>query len=63
MLGTDDILVAGFPCQGFSVLNFHRHRAGENYMPFDTGYGAAFMATVRTLKARNPKFAILENVT
>lgn len=49
-----DILIGGFPCQGFSVANLKRNMDDErNYL---------YLEILRVIQAKNPKFVILENV-
>lgn len=49
-----DCLVAGFPCQSFSI-------AGKKY-GFNDTRGTLFFDVVRILKEKKPKYIILENV-
>lgn len=49
-----DLLVAGFPCQSFSI-------AGKR-LGFDDTRGTLFFEIARILKDRKPKYFILENV-
>lgn len=49
-----DILVAGFPCQAFSIAG---RRNG-----FEDSRGTLFFDVARILKAKSPKYILLENV-
>ena len=49
-----DILLAGFPCQSFSVASLKKGFADER--------GQAFFEIERILKAKKPKVLLLENV-
>ena len=49
-----DILVGGFPCQGFSRANIHRLEKDER--------NSLYVHVVRILRDRQPKFFLLENV-
>ena len=49
-----DILVGGFPCQGFSRANIHRVTKDER--------NSLYVHVVRILRERTPKFFLLENV-
>lgn len=51
-----DILLAGFPCQSFSVANFNRKGMG------DESRGNLFFAIVEALKRQKPNYFVLENV-
>lgn len=49
-----DIVIGGFPCQGFSVANMKRHEKDErNFL---------YMQFLRVLKEKKPAFFIAENV-
>lgn len=49
-----DILTGGFPCQGFSIANFHRKESDSRNI--------LYLELVRLLKLKKPKFFIFENV-
>lgn len=49
-----DIIIGGFPCQGFSVANTKRHENDER--------NALYKELIRIIKAKQPKFFLAENV-
>lgn len=49
-----DIVIGGFPCQGFSVANTKRHEDDER--------NELYKQLVRVIKAKKPKFFLAENV-
>ena len=49
-----DIIIGGFPCQGFSVANMKRHKADER--------NALYKQLIRVIGAKKPKFFLAENV-
>jgi DNA (cytosine-5)-methyltransferase 1 len=49
-----DILIGGFPCQGFSRANIHRVEQDER--------NSLYVHVIRFLKFKQPKFFMLENV-
>lgn len=49
-----DIIIGGFPCQGFSVANTKRHEDDER--------NALYKELIRIIKAKQPKFFLAENV-
>jgi len=49
-----DILIGGFPCQGFSRANIHRVDKDER--------NSLYVYVVAILRAKRPKFFLLENV-
>lgn len=49
-----DIVIGGFPCQGFSVANTKRHEAD--------GRNALYRQLVRVIRAKRPDFFLAENV-
>lgn len=51
-----DIMLAGFPCQAFSIAGYRQGFADEK------GRGNLFFELVRILKAKKPRIAFFENV-
>lgn len=49
-----DIIIGGFPCQGFSVANTKRHEDDER--------NALYKQLIRIIDAKRPKFFLAENV-
>lgn len=49
-----DIIIGGFPCQGFSVANMKRHESDER--------NALYKQLIRVIDAKKPKFFLAENV-
>lgn len=49
-----DIVIGGFPCQGFSVANMRRNETDER--------NALYKQLIRVIKAKKPKFFLAENV-
>ena len=49
-----DIIIGGFPCQGFSVANMKRHENDER--------NELYKQLIRVIKAKKPKFFLAENV-
>lgn len=49
-----DIVIGGFPCQGFSVANMKRHVADER--------NELYKQLIRVITAKTPKFFLAENV-
>lgn len=49
-----DIVIGGFPCQGFSVANTKRHINDER--------NELYKQLIRIIKSKNPKFFLAENV-
>lgn len=49
-----DILIGGFPCQGFSVANMNRHTGDKRNL--------LYQQFLRVLEAKKPKFLLAENV-
>jgi DNA (cytosine-5)-methyltransferase 1 len=58
-----DILVAGFPCQPFSIAGVSKKNAlGRAHGFKDEAQGTLFFDIVRILEAKRPKMFLLENV-
>jgi len=58
-----DILVAGFPCQPFSIAGVSKKNAlGRKHGFYDETQGTLFFDIKRVLKARKPQAFLLENV-
>ena len=51
---TCDIIIGGFPCQGFSVANMKRHEKDER--------NTLYKHLIRVINAKRPKFFLAENV-
>ncbi len=51
-----DVMLAGFPCQAFSVAGLRKGFEDEK------GRGALFFELIRIIKAKKPKIVFLENV-
>ena len=49
-----DIIIGGFPCQGFSVANMKRHETDER--------NTLYKQLIRVIDAKKPKFFLAENV-
>ena len=49
-----DLLIAGFPCQGFSLANINKKDNDQR--------NNLYLEIIRALKTTNPKFFLLENV-
>lgn len=49
-----DIIIGGFPCQGFSVANTKRHENDER--------NTLYKQLIRIIRAKKPKFFLAENV-
>lgn len=49
-----DIVIGGFPCQGFSVANTKRHEQDER--------NVLYKQLIRVISAKKPKFFLAENV-
>lgn len=49
-----DIVIGGFPCQGFSIANRNRHTGDQR--------NALYLQVLRILKERRPSFFLVENV-
>ncbi|MDD2516046.1 MAG: DNA cytosine methyltransferase [Candidatus Gracilibacteria bacterium] len=50
-----DIVIGGFPCQGFSVANIYRNEEDDR--------NKLYLELLRVIKGKNPKFFLAENVT
>ena len=49
-----DVVIGGFPCQGFSIANVNRSMEDEkNYL---------YLELLKVIHVKNPKFFVLENV-
>lgn len=57
-----DILVAGFPCQPFSIAGVSKYTSLGREHGFGATQGTLFHDVVRILDARRPKAFLLENV-
>lgn len=58
-----DILVAGFPCQPFSIAGVSKKNSlGRSHGFLDQTQGTLFFDVARILKAKRPKAFLLENV-
>lgn len=58
-----DILVAGFPCQPFSIAGVSKKNSlGKNHGFLDQTQGTLFFDITRILKEKRPKAFLLENV-
>lgn len=58
-----DILVAGFPCQPFSIAGVSKKQSlGRQHGFLDETQGTLFFDVARILKAKRPKAFLLENV-
>lgn len=58
-----DILLAGFPCQPFSIAGVSKKKAlGRNHGFLDETQGTLFFDIARILKYKRPKAFMLENV-
>lgn len=58
-----DVLVAGFPCQPFSIAGVSKKNAlGRKHGFLDKAQGTLFFDVARFLKAHRPKAFLLENV-
>lgn len=49
-----DIVIGGFPCQGFSIANMKRHA--------DDSRNELYKMLIKVIKAKKPKFFLAENV-
>ncbi|MBU0460041.1 MAG: DNA cytosine methyltransferase [Nanoarchaeota archaeon] len=49
-----DIVIGGFPCQGFSIANLYRHVGDER--------NKLYLELLRVIKEKKPKYFVAENV-
>ena len=60
---THDILLAGFPCQPFSIAGVSKKKSlGRSHGFLDKTQGTLFFDIARIIKAKKPKAFLLENV-
>ncbi len=58
-----DVLLAGFPCQPFSIAGVSKKNAlGRDHGFLDIAQGTLFFDVARIIKAKRPKAILLENV-
>jgi len=57
-----DMLVAGFPCPAFSIAGISSNNYWGHASGFDHAKGELFFQVLRILKAKRPRYALLENV-
>ncbi|MBP0723520.1 DNA (cytosine-5-)-methyltransferase, partial [Escherichia coli] len=58
-----DILLAGFPCQPFSLAGVSKKNSlGRKHGFLDEAQGTLFFDVARIIKARRPRAFLLENV-
>jgi DNA (cytosine-5)-methyltransferase 1 len=58
-----DIMVAGFPCQPFSIAGVSKKKSlGQNHGFLDKTKGTLFFDIARIVKCKRPKIIFLENV-
>lgn len=58
-----DVLIAGFPCQPFSIAGVSKKKSlGKEHGFLDETQGTLFFDIARILKAKRPKMFLLENV-
>ncbi len=58
-----DVLVAGFPCQPFSIAGVSKKKSlGQNHGFLDKTKGTLFFDIARIVKEKRPKILFLENV-
>lgn len=63
LIPTHDVLVAGFPCQPFSIAGVSKKKSlGKEHGFLDETQGTLFFDIARILKTKHPKFFLLENV-
>jgi len=63
MIPEHDVLLAGFPCQPFSIAGVSKKNAlGRKHGFMDETQGTLFFEIARILKAKRPKAFMLENV-
>lgn len=49
-----DIVIGGFPCQGFSIANIHRNMEDER--------NQLYLQLIRVIQDKNPSYFLMENV-
>ena len=57
---SEDVLVAGPPCQPYSILNANRFKPG--YTPWSTENARPFLEIARHVRKRRPRSVVLEEV-
>jgi DNA (cytosine-5)-methyltransferase 1 len=63
MIPDHDVLVAGFPCQPFSIAGVSKKNSlGRKHGFLDETQGTLFFDIARILKEKSPKAFLLENV-
>lgn len=63
MIPDHDVLLAGFPCQPFSIAGVSKKKSlGRNHGFLDETQGTLFFDVARIIRAKRPKCFMLENV-